>query len=170
MINLIHPIADFPKPGVVYYDINPLIHDNDGFQMLIHSFLQHFKGKSIDKVVGIEARGFILGASLAYALKVGFVPIRKPHKLPGPVFHQSYQLEYGEDVLELQQSALNSADNVLLIDDVLATGGTLKTALSLLKQAKVNIVGCGVILELALLKARDLPQLRNLDIYAQHVV
>jgi adenine phosphoribosyltransferase len=168
--HLIKSIVDFPKPGVIFYDINPLIYDNLGFQKVIDSFAKYYRNKSIDKVVGLEARGFIFGASLAYALKIGFVPIRKPNKLPPPVYRQAFQLEYGEDVLELQQQALNPGENVLVIDDVLATGGTIRASLGLLKQAKVNVVGCGIVLELTHLKARELKELRGLDIHALHVI
>lgn len=168
--DLIKPVIDFPKPGILFYDLNPLIYHNQGFQQVIHFFMQQFKGRQIDKVVGIEARGFIFGASLAYALKVGFVPIRKPHKLPGPIYQQAYQLEYGKDILELQQEALRPGERVLIIDDVLASGGTLVTSIHLLQQAQVNIIGCGVVVELTHLKARQRTELSNVDIYALHLI
>jgi adenine phosphoribosyltransferase len=151
---LIRDVPDFPKPGIVFKDITPALADADAFAATIEAMVAPWRGQAIDAVVGIEARGFILGAPLARALNAGFVPIRKPGKLPGRTLSQSYALEYGEDRLELHADALPAGARVLLVDDVLATGGTLAAAHALLGQLQVGIVGAGVLVELTALNGR----------------
>ena len=151
---LIRDLADFPKPGIVFKDITPVLADAGAFAATIDAMAAPWRGQSIDAVVGIEARGFIFGAPLARALDAGFVPVRKPGKLPGRTLSQAYALEYGEDRLELQADALPAGARVLLIDDVLASGGTLAAAHALLAQLQVDLVGAGVLIELAALKGR----------------
>lgn len=151
---LIRDVPDFPKPGIVFKDITPVLADAGAFAAAIEAMAAPWHGQAIDAVVGIEARGFIFGAPLARALSAGFVPVRKPGKLPGRTLSQWYALEYGEDRLELQADALPAGARVLLIDDVLATGGTLVAAHALLGQLQVEIVGAGVLIELAALHGR----------------
>lgn len=151
---LIRDVPDFPKPGIVFKDITPVLADADAFAAAIESMAAPWRGRAIHAVVGIEARGFILGAPLARALDAGFVPVRKPGKLPGRTLSQAYALEYGEDRLELHADALPAGARVLLVDDVLATGGTLAAARGLLGQLQVELVGAAVLIELAALHGR----------------
>lgn len=151
---LIRDVHDFPKPGIVFKDITPVLADGAAFAAAIDAMAEPWRGQAIDAVVGIEARGFIFGAPLARALDAGFVPARKPGKLPGRTVSQSYALEYGQDRLELQADALPAGARVLLVDDVLATGGTLAAAHALLRQLEIHIVGAGVLIELAALNGR----------------
>jgi adenine phosphoribosyltransferase len=150
----IRDIPDFPKPGVVFKDITPVLADADAFAAAIEALAAPWRGQPLDAVVAIEARGFILGAPLALALGVGFVPVRKPGKLPGRTLAQDYALEYGQDALHMQVDALPAGARVLLVDDVLATGGTLAATLSLVGQLHANVVGAAVLVELAQLGGR----------------
>ena len=151
---LIRDVRDFPKPGIVFKDITPVLADAGAFAAAVEAMAAPWRGQAIDAVVGIEARGFILGAPLARLLDAGFVPVRKPGKLPGRTLSQTYALEYGEDRLELHADALPAGTRVLLVDDVLATGGTLAAAQALLGQLQVDIVGAGVLIELTALHGR----------------
>ncbi len=153
-MRLVRDIHDFPKPGIVFKDIAPALADADGFAAAIASLTAPWRDHSIDAVLAIEARGFILGAPLARALGVGFVPLRKPGKLPGRTLAQTYALEYGRDALELQADALPAGARVLLVDDVLATGGTLSAAHALAEQLQARIVGASVLIELSALGGR----------------
>ncbi len=153
--HLIRDVADFPKPGIVFKDIMPVLADAAGFAAAIDAMAAPWRGQAIDAVIAIEARGFILGAALAQVLGVGFVPVRKPGKLPGHVLSQTYALEYGQDTLELHADALPAGARVLLVDDVLATGGTLDAARALVERLDARIVGAAVLIELTALRGRE---------------
>ena len=152
---LIRDVPDFPKPGILFKDITPLLADADGFAAAVEAMAVPWRGVALDAVVGIESRGFILGAALARALHMGFVPIRKPGKLPGRVLGLDYGLEYGRDRLEIHADALRPGARVIVVDDVLATGGTFKAALSLTRQLGVEVLGAAVLVELGFLQARE---------------
>lgn len=157
--SLIRDIPDFPKPGIMFRDITTLLQDPDGLKYAVEAFVERFGHQSVDYVVGTESRGFIFGTPLAYALGVGFVPVRKPGKLPASVYSATYQLEYGTDTLEIHQDALPADSRVLIIDDLIATGGTAEATAKLVQQAGGNIVGFGFIIELLALNGRqNLPE------------
>lgn len=147
-------VVDFPTPGVVFKDISPLLADHDAFSAAIDAVAAHHLGHRVDKVVGIEARGFILAAPVAYRLGAGFIPIRKPGKLPGPTYSTAYALEYGENVLQVHRDAFAPGERVLIVDDVLATGGTAAAADRLVQAAGAEVVGFSVLLELGFLSGR----------------
>jgi adenine phosphoribosyltransferase len=151
---LIRDVADFPRPGILFKDILPLLADGAGFAAAVAAMVEPWRGSGVVAVAGVEARGFILGAAMARELGVGFVPIRKPGKLPGAVHEVAYDLEYGSDRLQVQQGALAPGERVLLVDDVLATGGTLLAASRLLANLQVDLVGASVLVELAALGGR----------------
>ena len=154
---LVRDVPDFPKPGVVFKDISPLLADHDGLTAVVSALAApgvDGGGTVVDKVVGIEARGFILGAPVALHLGAGFVPVRKAGKLPGPTHQVSYQLEYGEAVLEMHQDAVSPGERVLVIDDVLATGGTVAAALELIRLCGGQVAGVAVLMELLFLDGR----------------
>ena len=152
---LIRDIPDFPKPGIGFKDIMPMLADAPAFTAAIGAMAAPWRAANIDAVLAIESRGFLLGAPLARALDAGLVPVRKPGKLPGTVLEQAYALEYGEDALQLQADALASGARVLLVDDVLATGGTLLAARALAEQLDAQVVGAGVLLEIGALAGRS---------------
>ncbi|KRA40110.1 adenine phosphoribosyltransferase [Pseudoxanthomonas sp. Root630] len=152
--DLIRDIPDFPKPGILFKDITPVLADGDAFAEAIAAMADPWRGVAIDAVVGVEARGFILGAAVARELGVGFVPVRKPGKLPAHTLSLDYGLEYGRDRLEIHVDALPAAARVVVIDDVLATGGTLKAAVQLVEQQGAQVVGTAVLVELGFLQAR----------------
>lgn len=147
-------VPDFPQPGVVFKDLNPLFADGPGFRTVIDALVEQHRG-SYDVVAGIEARGFVLAAAVAYASGTGLVPIRKAGKLPRETISASYALEYGEATLQVQRDAFTTGARVLLVDDVLATGGTVAAALGLVEQAGGSVAGIAVLLELAALGGRD---------------
>ncbi|CAM5361071.1 adenine phosphoribosyltransferase [Rhodanobacter lindaniclasticus] len=151
---LIRDVPDFPRPGVMFRDVSPLLADADGFARCIDALAAPWRSSDVQLVGGVEARGFIFGAALAQRLGVGFVPLRKPGKLPPPVRSVAYQLEYGEDRLEIREGVLRPAQRVLLVDDVLATGGTLGAAAELIERAGATLVGAGVVIELTALGGR----------------
>ena len=151
---LLRDIPDFPKPGILFKDITPVLADGDACAEAIAAMAEPWRGVALDAVVGVEARGFILGAALARELEVGFVPVRKPGKLPGETLSQDYGLEYGRDRLEIHADALPAGARVIVVDDVLATGGTLNAALALVERQGARIVGTGVLVELGFLEAR----------------
>ena len=151
---LIRDIPDFPKPGIVFKDIMPMLADAQAFAAAIDALAAPWRDARIDAVLCIEARGFLLGAPVARALGAGVVPVRKPGKLPGAVIEQRYALEYGEDALQVQADALRPGTRVLLIDDVLATGGTLAATCLLAERLGAKIVGAGVLIELGFLDGR----------------
>ena len=151
----IRHVPDFPKPGILFYDITTLLCDPQGFRDTIDAMAAPYMGEDIDQVVGIESRGFILGAAIAATLGCGFVPIRKPGKLPAATYQESYHLEYGTDSLEIHQDACGQNQRVLIVDDVLATGGTARAAIDLVKKTGAKIIGAAFLIELDLLKGRD---------------
>jgi adenine phosphoribosyltransferase len=159
---LIRDIADYPRPGVMFKDITPLLADPGGLAAAVAG-LADGHGR-IDKVVGIEARGFILAAPVAVRLGVGFVPVRKVGKLPGPTHAETYQLEYGTATVEVHRDAFAAGDRVLMIDDVLATGGTAAATAALIRRCGADVVSLGVLVELGFLRGRE--SLRDLDIRA----
>ncbi len=152
----IRTIPDFPAKGIMFRDVTTLFADARGFRIAIDQLLHPYAGMRIDKVVGLEARGFILGGAIAHQLSVGFVPIRKQGKLPGKTFTQEYTLEYGKAVMEVHDDALMAGDRVLVIDDLLATGGTAEAGLKLLERLGAEVVGCGFIIDLPELGGRKL--------------
>ncbi|MEP6665687.1 MAG: adenine phosphoribosyltransferase [Nocardioidaceae bacterium] len=157
--SLIHDVADFPEPGIVFKDISPMLADHEAFTTVVNALAESGRDDAgavvVDKVVGIEARGFILAAPVALTLGTGFVPVRKVGKLPGLTYKQSYALEYGEATLEVQREAFAEGDRVLVIDDVLATGGTIAATASLVERASAIVTGIAVLIELAFLSGRD---------------
>lgn len=152
--DLIRDVPDFPQPGILFKDITPVLADARAFAEAIAAMATPWRDARIDAVVGVEARGFILGAALARELEVGFVPVRKPGKLPAKTLSRDYGLEYGRDRLEIHTDALPAGARVIVIDDVLATGGTLKAAVQLVEQQGAVVVGTGVLVELGFLAAR----------------
>jgi adenine phosphoribosyltransferase len=148
-------VPDFPKPGVVFKDLMPLFADGDAFRQVIDEIVDHHGRASFDVVVGIEARGFVVAAAIAYATGIGVVPVRKSGKLPRAAYAASYALEYGEATLEVHQDAFLPGHRVLVVDDVLATGGTAEATLDLVERAGGSVAGFSVLLELAFLKGRD---------------
>ncbi len=154
-------IPDFPKPGVVFKDFTPLLRDPHASRAVVQDVVDRRAGQ-VDVVVGIEARGFILGAAMAYALGVGFVPVRKAGKLPGETHSASYTLEYGTATIEMHKDAVVAGDRVLIVDDVLATGGTAAACVSLVEEAGASVAGIEVVLELAFLEGRK--QLQGVDV------
>lgn len=155
LVPLIRDIPDYPKPGIVFKDITPLLADAQAFSDVIDAIVAADWGGPVDKVVGIEARGFILAAPVAIRAKAGFVPVRKEGKLPSAVHGVSYSLEYGEAVLEVHKDALHAGERVLIVDDVLATGGTVQATMDLVRRAGGEVVGIAVLLELTFLDARS---------------
>ncbi|MDO4428890.1 MAG: adenine phosphoribosyltransferase [Atopobiaceae bacterium] len=156
-------IPDYPEPGVVFKDITPLFDDAEALRAVVDAICERFADAGITKVVGAEARGFVVGAPVAYRLGCGFVPARKPGKLPREVYSESYSLEYGTDELQIHRDALTSEDRVLLVDDLVATGGTAVATARLVEQSGASVAGFAFILELSFLNpreviARDYPQ------------
>ncbi|WP_442681758.1 adenine phosphoribosyltransferase [Stenotrophomonas sp. JC08] len=151
----IRDVADFPKPGILFKDITPLLADAHGFRAAIHAMAEPWREAGVQAVLGVEARGFILGAALALELGVGFVPVRKPGKLPGATLTQEYALEYGSDRIEVCATAIAPDTRVLLVDDVLATGGTLAATLQLAGQLQAKVCGAAVLVELEGLGGRE---------------
>lgn len=152
----IRTIADFPHPGILFRDVTTLFANARGFRMAVDQLLNPYAGAPIDKVVGLEARGFILGGAVAHQLSVGFVPIRKQGKLPGAVISQAYALEYGEAVMEIHDDALKPGERVLIVDDLLATGGTAEAGITLCQRLGAEVVGCAFVIELPELGGRAL--------------
>jgi len=153
--SLIRPVPDFPKPGILFRDITPLLADAEGFRAAVDALLAPWRARPPQVFCGVESRGFIFAAAMAQSLGCGFAPIRKPGKLPGPVLREHYSLEYGEDMLELRAGALQAGSEVVVIDDVLATGGTLAAAARLVERSGARLVGAGVLIELVALQGRE---------------
>jgi len=151
---LVRDVPDFPEPGVLFRDITPLLADSGGYAAMIDALAQRWAAESIDKVVGIEARGFILAAPVAYRLGAGFIPVRKAGKLPAATHRVSYSLEYGEATVEIHRDAFLAGDRVLVVDDVLATGGTAAATAGLIRAAGGQAVGMSVLVELESLGGR----------------
>lgn len=159
----IRSIPDFPKKGIVFRDITTLLKDQDAYQKTVDLCFEKYKGSKIDKIVGIESRGFIIGGALAYKLNVGFVPIRKPGKLPAETLREEYHLEYGNDAIEIHKDAIKPGERVLLHDDLLATGGTMKAACKLVENLGGKIIAITFLIELAFLNGRSLLSNYNVD-------
>lgn len=155
VIALIRNVPDFPKKGIMFKDITPLLSNAQAFKNIIDELAQIAKDKGITKIVALESRGFIFGAPLAYVLGVGFVPIRKRGKLPYKKFSIEFDLEYGKDIIEIHQDALDKDDKVLLVDDLLATGGTMSAAIKLIEKLGAKIEMCAFMCELEFLKGRE---------------
>ena len=161
----IRTIVDFPHEGILFRDVTTLFADPRGFRMAIDQMLNPYAGLAIDKVVGLEARGFILGGAIAHQLSVGFVPIRKKGKLPGAVISEDYQLEYGEAVVEIHDDAIQPGEKVLLVDDLLATGGTAEAGIKLIERLGGDIIGCAVIVDLPELGGRKRVEAMGMDVH-----
>ncbi len=151
----IREVPDFPKPGILFYDITTLLQDPTGLRMTVDRFAAMFADRHIDKVVGIESRGFMFGPIVAYDLNAGFVPVRKPGKLPYEKVRQSYDLEYGTDTVEMHNDAVKPGENVLIVDDLVATGGTALAAAKLVESLGGVVAGMGFIIELTFLPGRQ---------------
>jgi adenine phosphoribosyltransferase len=160
--HLIREVPDFPKKGILFYDITTLLKDKTGFATLIDSFYEHYKNYDVDLVLGMEARGFIFSPALAYRLKAGFVPVRKPGKLPAPTVKHDYALEYGTNSLEIHKDAIEKGQRVLIVDDLLATGGTADATAKLASSLGAEIAGLGFVVELDFLHGRD--KLKGYDV------
>jgi adenine phosphoribosyltransferase len=158
MVNLyeyIRDIPDFPKPGIVFKDITPLLKAPEAFRFAVDQFARRFEKQGITQIVAIESRGFIFGAALAYAIGAGIVPVRKVGKLPAATFRESYELEYGTDSVEIHQDAITPTDRVVVLDDVIATGGTLAAACRLVRGSGGTIVEAATLIELTFLNGRE---------------
>lgn len=160
----IRDIPDFPKEGIIFKDITTLLKDKDAFRKSVDLLAKKFKNENIEAVVGVEARGFIFGAALAYKLGAGFVPVRKKGKLPSKTKRITYALEYGTDVLEIHEDALTPNMRVLVVDDLLATGGTIKAVLELVQAEKAVVAGVAFLVELRFLKGKN--KLKNFPVYS----
>ena len=161
----IRTIVDFPHEGIMFRDVTTLFADPRGFRICIDQLLHPYAGEEIDKVVGLEARGFIIGGAIAHQLSVGFVPIRKKGKLPGATLSQDYQLEYGEAVMEVHDDAIQPGEKVLVVDDLLATGGTAEAGIKLIEKMGGDIVGCAFIVDLPELGGRAKLELLGMDVH-----
>jgi len=161
---LIREIPDFPKRGILFYDITTLLKDKSGYAALIDQLAEHYIGKQVDLILGMEARGFIFGPALAYRLNAGFVPVRKPGKLPAATARVEYDLEYGSNALEVHKDAIEKGQRVLIVDDLLATGGTAQATAKLATTLGAQIAGLGFVVELDFLKGRD--KLKPYDVFS----
>ena len=161
---LIREIPDFPKPGILFYDITTLLKDPIGLRRAVDALANHYVGRKIDRVVGVEARGFIFAPMVAYRLNAGFVPVRKPRKLPAEVARAAYNLEYSDDVLEIHRDSIGKGQEVLIVDDLLATGGTASAVAQLVESLGGQVVGLGFLIELDFLKGRE--KLAGYDLHA----
>lgn len=162
----IRTIPDFPHEGIMFRDVTTLFADPRGFRMAIDQLLHPYAGLDIDCVAGLEARGFILGGAVAHQLSVGFVPIRKKGKLPGATIEQSYVLEYGEAIVELHEDAIQPGERVLLVDDLLATGGTAEAGIKLIERLGAQVVGCAFVIDLPDLGGRARLEAMGQDVHA----
>jgi adenine phosphoribosyltransferase len=162
--NLIREVPDFPKPGIRFYDITTLLKDKCGFRGVIDGLKNHYRDAQVDIVLGIEARGFIFAPTLAYALGAGFVPIRKPKKLPAECVTVTYDLEYGTDSLQMHKDALDGGSHVLIVDDLLATGGTAAAAARMVTDLGGTVAGIGFVIELTFLNGRQ--KLTGYDVFS----
>jgi len=161
----IRTIVDFPHEGILFRDVTTLFNDPRGFRMCIDQLLHPYAGEQIDKVVGLEARGFIIGGAIAHQLTLGFVPIRKKGKLPGATLSEAYQLEYGEAVMEVHTDAIQPGEKVLVVDDLLATGGTAAAGIKLIERLGGEIVGCAFIVDLPELGGRKILEDLGMDVH-----
>jgi adenine phosphoribosyltransferase len=161
---LIREVPDFPKPGILFYDITTLLKDKLGFRGVIDGLQHHYQDANVDLIIGIEARGFIFAPALAYALHAGFVPVRKPKKLPAERISITYDLEYGTDTLEMHKDAIVKGCRVLIVDDLLATGGTASATARMVREAGGIVVGLGFVVELTFLNGRQ--KLEGADVFS----
>ncbi len=161
---LIREIPDYPKPGILFYDVTTLLKNPLGLHKAVDALANHYVGRKVDRVVGIEARGFIFAPMVAYRLNAGFVPVRKPNKLPAETASVSYDLEYGQDSLEIHRDAIGAGDEVLVIDDLLATGGTSSAVGRLVESLGARVAGMGFLIELSFLKGRE--KLQNYSLHS----
>jgi adenine phosphoribosyltransferase len=168
IIDRIRDVPDYPKPGVIFKDITPLLADHTAFAAVIDAIVAHYGRGTIDKVAGVEARGFILAAPVAYHFGAGFVPVRKKGKLPSSTYAESYDLEYGSETIEVHQDAFTPGERVLIVDDVLATGGTARATAELVRRTGAQVTGLSVLMELGFLNGRD--KLSDLDLHAMVTV
>jgi adenine phosphoribosyltransferase len=164
LLRKIRTVPDFPKKGIMFRDITTLIGDKEAFHRSIDLLADRYRNRGVHKIVSVESRGFIFGAPLAYVLNAGFVPVRKPGKLPAAVTRQEYSLEYGTDAIEMHTDAIKRGENVLLLDDLLATGGTIRAAADLVRRAGGNIIGLAFLIELSFLHGRE--KLKEFDVYS----
>lgn len=161
---LIREVPDFPKPGILFYDITTLLKDPQALRSIVDELANRYRDKEISKIIGIESRGFIFGSALAYRLGAGFVPVRKPGKLPADIFEVKYNLEYGSNSLAIHRDAVGIGENVLIVDDLLATGGTAAATVNLVRQLGGQIMGLAFLIELTSLKGRE--RLNGWDVHA----
>ncbi len=161
---VIREVPDFPKKGILFYDITTLLKDAPSFKKVIDIFKERYENKGIDKIAAIESRGFIFGAALSYVLKKPFIPVRKPDKLPAETVKKEYSLEYGTDAIEIHKDAIEEGDKVLIIDDLLATGGTAKAVVDLIKEMGGEVRSIAFVIELTFLKGRE--KLKDIDIFS----
>ncbi len=164
----IRHVPDFPKPGILFYDVTTLLKDREGFRQAVDAMASPYENAAIDVVVGIESRGFIFGSAVADRLKTGFAPVRKPGKLPSKTQRASYALEYGHDTLEIHDDAVKPGQRVLVVDDLLATGGTAAATLSLIRALHGDVVGLQFLIELVDLKGRDRLKTEKVDAVLQY--
>lgn len=162
----IRTIPDFPHDGIMFRDVTTLFSDPRGFRLAIDQLLHPYVGTDIDVIIGLEARGFILGGAIAHQLSLGFVPIRKKGKLPGNTIEQAYKLEYGEAVVEIHDDALQAGQKVLLVDDLLATGGTAEAGIKLIERLGAQVVGCAFVIDLPDLGGRERLEALGMDVHA----
>ena len=160
----IRNVPDFPKKGIVFRDITTLLQDKEAFRSAIDILYDRYRSQRVDKIVSVESRGFIFGSALAYRLGSGFVPVRKPKKLPSKTIREEYQLEYGTDALEIHTDAIDKGDKVLFVDDLIATGGTVAASCRLVKRLGGEIVGLAFLVELSFLKGRE--KLKGYDLFS----
>jgi adenine phosphoribosyltransferase len=160
---LIRAIPDYPKPGILFYDLTTLMQNPSGFHALVNNLCEHYAGNEVDAVVGVEARGFILAPALAFRLNAGFIPVRKPNKLPWKTVAVTYQLEYGTDTLEIHEDAIKPGQRVLISDDLLATGGTAAATAELVRKLGGVVVGASFAVELTFLNGRA--KLPGIDVF-----
>jgi adenine phosphoribosyltransferase len=162
----IRTIPNYPKEGIMFRDITTLLKDPHGFKITIDHFVEKYRGFDFDLIAGIEARGFILGSALAYALNKGFIPVRKKGKLPGKTISVSYDLEYGSDTIEIHDDAISSGAKVLLIDDLIATGGTALGAISLIEKVGAQVVECAFVIDLPELSGSKKIKSKNISVFS----
>lgn len=160
----IREVPDWPKKGILFYDVTTLLKQGRCFEQTIDALIEPYRDKRVDLVLGIEARGFIFAPTVAYALKVGFVPVRKPGKLPAATYKASYELEYGTDSLEIHQDAIEAGQRVLIVDDLIATGGTAKATAGMAEKMGATVVGLAFLVELTFLNGRD--KLSGYDVHS----
>jgi len=160
----IRHVPDFPKPGILFYDVTTLLGDREGFRLAVDAMAEPYSGQPIDMIVGIESRGFIFGSAIADRIGAGFAPVRKPGKLPSTTRRASYDLEYGTDALEIHDDAVQAGQRVLIVDDLLATGGTAAATVGLVRSLGADVVGVQFLIELVALRGRDRLQGENVGV------